>query len=571
MSRSQTKPVAREVKRFALYVRVSTEQQLEGRTYHSIASQRDFLIGWVASKGGEVFRVYEDTESGTKFDERPGLQALIRDAMAHNFDEAVAYNADRWCRSLDIHAMLKRIERESGIRFASATQEFTATPEGQLLEGQLAVMNQFYSQVIAAKVKLKRQLRADKGEWNGGRRPYGYTSEAGRLLVVAHEADVARRMFELFLEHPSSMSIRRRLRALGITDRQGRPWSSSSIEAILRNPIYVGQVRTPDGNTRPGIHEAIITQELWDRVQAAKPTRTRLMTKIERPFPLAGLMVCGACDTRMTLHYVAKKNGRKIGRYRCTTTFQRGWHECPVKEVNADQIEQWTKDQIARLGAEGALLDDAIAAANAANDQRTEPLRSEQAALLARINETRTKVARLVDAIAEGGAGFASIRAKLTLEERNLRLLEHDLTRIRAEIDRMSGDPIDADRLRRLLGDFDALLAVANAAEREELLKLLIKRIVFRGTDAEVTMELFAGANLPSGGSNFRALWLPKRPLCDCSFRRARGVMLTRWLTPSVQRESCRSKHLKSQGIYHVDSERHGPRGEAQGCVSRTP
>ena len=120
-------------------------------------------------------------------------------------------------------------------------------------------------------------------------------------------------------------------------------------------------------------------------------------------------------------------------------------------------------------------------------------------------------MARLVDAITEGGAGFASIRAKLTLEERNLRLLEHDLTRIRTEINRMSADPIDADRLRRLLGDFDTLLAVANEAEREELLKLLVKRVVFRGTDAEVTMELFAGANLPSGGSNFRALWLRRR------------------------------------------------------------
>jgi hypothetical protein len=74
----------------------------------------------------------------------------------------------------------------------------------------------------------------------------------------------------------------------------------------------------------------------------------------------------------------------------------------------------------------GELLDAAIAAANVADDQRTEPLRREQAALLARISETRTKVDRLVEAITEGGAGFQSIRAKLTLEERNLRLLEHD-------------------------------------------------------------------------------------------------------------------------------------------------
>jgi hypothetical protein len=45
-----------------------------------------------------------------------------------------------------------------------------------------------------------------------------------------------RRIFELYAKHPSAVSVRTRLNALGIHDRKGRPWSSSSIEAILRNP-----------------------------------------------------------------------------------------------------------------------------------------------------------------------------------------------------------------------------------------------------------------------------------------------------------------------------------------------
>ncbi len=100
--------------------------------------------------------------------------------------------------------------------------------------------------------------------------------------------------------------------------------------------------------------------------------------------------------TRMTLHYVSKKNGRKFARYRCTTTFQRGWCECPVKEVNADQIEQCTREQISKLAAEGELLEAAVAAANAADDHRTEPLRREQTELLSRIGrDAWTKVGPL--------------------------------------------------------------------------------------------------------------------------------------------------------------------------------
>lgn len=159
----------------------------------------------------------------------------------------------------------------------------------------------------------------------------------------------------------------------------------------------------------------------------------------------------------MCLHYVAKKNGRKIARYRCTTTFQRGWKACPIKEVNADQIERWAQDQVARLAADGSLLDAAIAAANAADEDRAGPLRHEREAVFVRIEEVRAKVDRLVEAIASSGSGFHAIRAKLTLESRNLRLLEHDRARIDTEIDRVAGDPLDPATLRHVLKDFDAL------------------------------------------------------------------------------------------------------------------
>lgn len=118
---------------------------------------------------------------------------------------------------------------------------------------------------------------------------------------------------------------------------------------------------------------------------------------------------------------------------------------------------------------------------------------------------------RLVEAIADGGSGFQAIRAKLTLEERNLRLLEHDLARVKIEIARTAGDPIDCDKLRHVLKDFDTLFAVASADERKELLQLLIKRIVFRGHDAEVTMELFSAVHLTAESSIFHTRWLRRR------------------------------------------------------------
>ena len=87
------------------------------------------------------------------------------------------------------------------------------------------------------------------------------------------------------------------------------------------------------------------------------------------------------------------------------------------------------------------------------------------------------------------------------------------ISQLRAEIDRLASDPLDAERVRRVLADFDVLYAVASPAERKELLQLLVRRIVFRGPDQEDTLELNANVNLKGGGSIFRSSMAPARGL----------------------------------------------------------
>src|SRR5882762_6693462 len=102
--------------RFALYVRVSDQRQIEGIKYDSLDSQEDVLRRYVAELPGivaEIFKVYRDTESGTKLEQRTGLMALLADAEAGLFDEAVAYNLDRWHRSIEIFALMKSVTRRS--------------------------------------------------------------------------------------------------------------------------------------------------------------------------------------------------------------------------------------------------------------------------------------------------------------------------------------------------------------------------------------------------------------------------------------------------------------------------
>ena len=480
-------------RRYALYTRESSKAQLEGKAYDSHASQADYLRQWVASQGGEVVAVYSDTESGTKLEERDGLMQLLADAQAGRFDEAVAYDLDRWARQMEINFALREVEHQTGVRFISATQPFDRTsPEGKWMGWQIAAMAQFVSDTIGKKVTIKRALMAKTGRWLGGPAPFGYKLVDKTLVPEEREAEIVRLVFALYLEHPSVAAVRHRLKAQGVKNRRGKEWSTSSIEGMLRCRVYLGEIQNAE-KYYPGIHEALVEPAVFDAARKKLPTKQRLKSKIERPFPLVGLLVCGHCQgASMTLHYVKKRNGKLIPYYRCTSTFKRGWDSCAVKHVNADKIEAWVAGLVKEVSLSPDVIERAVAEANASSKEAATPLRAREKELLERLREIKSGIASIVDVLKLRGAGaFASLHEALQSAEADRAIVESELSLLREEIGRHASGRIDAERVRTTLADFALLYEAATASERQELLRLVFKRIEFSGPDKPVTAELF--------------------------------------------------------------------------------
>ncbi len=119
----------------------------------------------------------------------------------------------------------------------------------------------------------------------------GYTKgEDGTLVIVPEEAEIVRRIFDLYLQGYGVRKIKRYLDERGIKTVTGKAeWSTSTIDRMLRNEKYVGQVLmqksyTPDflsGKQKrnngemamylvENAHEAIIDRGTFDRVQERK-------------------------------------------------------------------------------------------------------------------------------------------------------------------------------------------------------------------------------------------------------------------------------------------------------------
>jgi DNA invertase Pin-like site-specific DNA recombinase len=133
------------------------------------------------------------------------------------------------------------------------------------------------SKVKSESVKKGMRRRAERGEWVGGRPPYGLAA-AGRYeppVVVEHEAEIVRSVFRDYAGGRGQRAIVRRLNDAGVPAPSGRLWHQSQVARMLANPAYIGKVlaKGDDGKRSlvfDGKHEAIVDDELWQRVQAIR-------------------------------------------------------------------------------------------------------------------------------------------------------------------------------------------------------------------------------------------------------------------------------------------------------------
>lgn len=141
-------PSAKNKIRAALYLRVSTGDQ-------TTENQELALRQIATARGWHVVEIYNDTGvSGAKGrDERPALDAMLRDAGRRRFDVVMAWKLDRLGRStLDLHNNAEHL-RVSGVEIFCPGQGIdTATPAGKLTFTILAGVAEFERELIRERV-----------------------------------------------------------------------------------------------------------------------------------------------------------------------------------------------------------------------------------------------------------------------------------------------------------------------------------------------------------------------------------------------------------------------------------
>jgi site-specific DNA recombinase len=172
--------------RVATYLRISTDEE---RQPYSLEAQAERLSGYIAVQSGwRLVLTHSDRMTGKLLD-RPGLQQALHDARAGRYDLLLVFKVDRLARSVSGLAKVLEELDAAGVAFRSASEPFdTTTAAGRMMVQMLGVFAEFEREMIVERTRMGLARKAAKGEWTGGRPPFGYRYDpAGRLLVPTRD------------------------------------------------------------------------------------------------------------------------------------------------------------------------------------------------------------------------------------------------------------------------------------------------------------------------------------------------------------------------------------------------
>ncbi|HEY0169444.1 MAG TPA: recombinase family protein [Pyrinomonadaceae bacterium] len=357
--------------RHVFYGRTSSDAQKKDET---IQTQVDAGRRWAALTKERLSKFYLDdgVSSRVPFVERPAGAQLVGDARAGKFTVVVVYNYKRLGRTqLDTLQVIDELQR-CGVEVVSVQEPM---PQGSptvidLMRGILTSFGQYDRASLVSTLYDGKVRAASEGRWGGGRAPFGYRVESGRLRVAEAEAEAWREVVGLFLSGrygtrrlaaylnaqgvPPPLSWRRR------DDATGMRWHAGPLAAMLRDPVYAGRVtwrktRLDKGTGRrvqsaaehgvTAACPAIITEDEHARIlQLLASNRTNSPRNSKHLYLLRGLVKCGVpgCGLSMCGYSVGPRRARpdspKSFYYRCHSVYAlRG--RCGNLLVPSDALE----------------------------------------------------------------------------------------------------------------------------------------------------------------------------------------------------------------------------------------
>ena len=503
-----------------IYTRVSTAMQIDG---YSLDAQKARMKAYADFNDYQIVGEYEDAgKSGKSIEGRASFCRMMEDIKSGK--DGVAYvlvfKLSRFGRNAADVLSTLQVMQDFGVNLICVEDGIDSSKDaGKLMISVLSAVAEIERENIRVQTMEGRIQKAREGRWNGGFAPYGYRLVDGVLQINEDEAPAIRTIFKQYVNTDTGANgLSKYLETHGfqkLARQNGTSplFSATLIRAILKNPVYCGKIafgrrklekihgtrneyhQVPQENYLlvDGLHEGIVSEELWNAAQVKLLAQSKRYepvnrSKAEQAHLLSALVKCPICGAGMYSNKCTKrkKDGtpyKSFSYYSCKHRKMQRGQKCDFnKQIQEEVLDNAVVEAIIKLVSNpkfAAMMQEKI---NSKVD--TTGIEQEIAAAekqLRQYHSVKSKITEEIDALDPDERHY--IIRKSDLDERLYKMYdkieeaENNLMDARAKKQAIEADKITGDNIYKVLICFEKLYNMMNPLERKKLMEHLISEI----------------------------------------------------------------------------------------------
>lgn len=335
----------KKLKKVCAYARVSKDKDAMLQSLSSQVSHYNKLIS--SNPEWQFAGVYADEGiSGTKED-RPEFLRMVEDAKAGKIDMIITKSISRFGRNTETVIKTVRMLKAINVDVYFESQKMhTLSEEGEFMLTVLASYYQEEARSVSENMKWRIKNDFEQGIAWGGNDNFGYKLNGRTLEIVPEQAQIVKRIFDMYINGLGVLAIAKALNEEGIKPTMGGKWIKSNVLRVITNINYIGD-RVLQTTFRPDFlskkkkrnngelkqyyveddHEPIIDKETFMKAQLIKEQRAKRfkldVSKRKITYPFTQKIRCSCCGSSYQ-HKTTKYNQYWI----CTTFNMSGKKFC---------------------------------------------------------------------------------------------------------------------------------------------------------------------------------------------------------------------------------------------------
>ena len=494
--------------------------QIDG---YSLDAQKARMKAFADYNGYEIVGEYEDAgKSGKSIEGRLQFNQMMEDIKSgkDSVSYVLVFKLSRFGRNAADVLSTLQVMQDFGVNLICVEDGIDSSKDaGKLMISVLSAVAEIERENIRVQTMEGRIQKAREGKWNGGFAPYGYKLVNGNLEINEEEAEAIRVIFDQYVNtNMGSNGVSKYLEDHGISKiirQNGKTplFNASFIRKILKNPVYCGKIAYGRRKTEKvhgtrndyhlveqdnflladGIHEPIISEELWQSAQVKLLAQSKKYERVSsgkdaKVHLLSGIVKCPICGAGMygNKSIKRKKDGTKYKDffyYGCKHRKMDRGYKCDYKkQINEELLDNSVSEIIIKLVSNSkfaAMMQDKINMQVDTTAIEQELTNYEKQ--LRQAYAIKSKIIEEIDSLDPDDKHY--IKRKADLDNRLYNMydkiegIENQLIAARAKKQSIEAEKLTSDNIYKVLIYFEKLYAVMNESERRQLIEALVSEI----------------------------------------------------------------------------------------------